>query len=486
MQDEHQVWTTAQRERWQCIREFAIGGEAAATFSARLAREQGWSAAQAAAAIEEYRRFCLLAMGSSEDATPSEGVDAVWHLHLLYTRDYWQRFCPEALGGELHHGPTAGAHELPRFREAYARTLQHYDALFGPPPEAWWPATHVRFERKAVLRQFDPGSHWLLARPRLPRALLRARSALVAAIAALLPGVAAAAGGLNPLDWEGGDFLRLFGILMVFALVASLGMRSFLKRQLTPPSRGAGELSVWETAWLAGGAERVVDAGLAELHRMGRIEVAANGSLAVSGSRREMSEPLDPVLGTLRDSVGAGGPVERTVREASKRLQSVQLGLQRRGLWFDASAAARIAQASALPWLALVLFGSAKIGVGLARDKPVAFLVIGTIVCAAFALGMYFSRPGRSSSGDAELARLNKRHATLRRAPRTEQMALAVALAGTAVLSGTALAAYHQARHPPGGSDTTSSSTDSSSGGDSSGDSGSSGCGGCGGGGGGD
>ncbi|MFM8953133.1 MAG: glycine-rich domain-containing protein, partial [Planctomycetaceae bacterium] len=78
------------------------------TFTARLARENGWSIARAVRVVEEYRRFVLLAVTVGEPMTPSEDVDQVWHLHLVYTRDYWNAFCDGVLGVPLHHGPTRG------------------------------------------------------------------------------------------------------------------------------------------------------------------------------------------------------------------------------------------------------------------------------------------------------------------------------------------------------------------------------------------
>jgi hypothetical protein len=35
---------------------------------------------------------------STHIVTPSEQVDQVWHLHLTYTRSYWDEFCPNVLG----------------------------------------------------------------------------------------------------------------------------------------------------------------------------------------------------------------------------------------------------------------------------------------------------------------------------------------------------------------------------------------------------
>ena len=69
------------------------------------------------------------------------------------------------------------------------------------------------------------------------------------------------------------------------------------------------------------------------------------------------------------------------------------------------------------------------------------------------------------------LATLKARNAHAIRAPRIDDLAIGVALGGTAVLATTGHAGYHQARNP--------SSGDSGGGGDSG--NGDSGCGGCGG-----
>ena len=82
--------------------------DAELTFSARLARENDWSRRFAARAIEEYRKFCFLAVHAGHPVTPSDEVDQVWHLHLLYSRHYWDALCRDTLETPLHHGPTQG------------------------------------------------------------------------------------------------------------------------------------------------------------------------------------------------------------------------------------------------------------------------------------------------------------------------------------------------------------------------------------------
>lgn len=87
---------------------------ASLVFSHRLAREQGWSRARTLRCIEEYRRFVMLASVAEHTVVPSEDVDRVWHLHLTYTRDYWNVLCAQVLGFALHHNPTEGGPDAHR------------------------------------------------------------------------------------------------------------------------------------------------------------------------------------------------------------------------------------------------------------------------------------------------------------------------------------------------------------------------------------
>ena len=94
------------------------------SFEARLARENGWSTDFAGRVVAEYRRFVCLAMTAGHTVVPSEQVDQAWHLHLTYTRSYWERMCGDLLGRPLHHGPTrGGTQEAAKFHDWYGRTL---------------------------------------------------------------------------------------------------------------------------------------------------------------------------------------------------------------------------------------------------------------------------------------------------------------------------------------------------------------------------
>jgi hypothetical protein len=171
---------------WQSLSLYIIGPEdAALSFAQRLARENGWRPAHAERVIAEYKRFCFLAITAPHPVTPSDAVDQAWHLHLTYTRDYWERFCPEILGRPLHHGPTAGgAAEGHRYFQQYADTLKSYEAAFGMPPADIWPDAHRRLVRDPEARRVHPRDAFILPR-RAAWLLLALIVGLAAALAAL-------------------------------------------------------------------------------------------------------------------------------------------------------------------------------------------------------------------------------------------------------------------------------------------------------------
>lgn len=140
---------------WQRLAAYEIGpGAVVLSFSARLARENRWSEDFAKRVIVEYKRFCYLAVTAGHEVTPSDAVDQAWHLHLTYSRDYWEVFCKEILKADLHHGPTAGGQtERARYYDQYAATFRSYEAAFGaPPPPDIWPGAVRRF-------RIDPKAH---------------------------------------------------------------------------------------------------------------------------------------------------------------------------------------------------------------------------------------------------------------------------------------------------------------------------------------
>lgn len=457
--------------RWQRLQAHAFEApQQGIDFARRLAREQGWTLPQARRAIEEYRRYCFLACAGYGEMTPSQAVDEVWHLHLRHTRDYWERFCPQVLGMPLHHGPTRGGPaEAWRHREQYAQTLARYEQHFGLPPAEFWPAASENFAPLPRLVRVDRSRYWLIPRPRW-----RVPAVALAMAALASAGFGGAALAANPLDWSGGAFLQLYVILLGLALAASLLLRWILRDTRGARAAPAGTL---ELAYLAGGPQRCVDAGVAQLLAEGKVDWdRASARLRLKEAAHAESPPLD----WIAHCIAADGRPAKVLARAVVRLQPVRDALIAKGLWLDPGTAWRVRFWSALPTIALLAFGGAKIAVGIARERPVTYLLILSVISALIALGLLLVDATRTRAGEHALAEARERHARLLRAPRGSEIGLAVAMLGTIALAGTAWAGYHEVRAPGNsGSEGSSGGSDSSSGGDGGG---SGGCGGCGGG----
>nr|WP_315033425.1 hypothetical protein [uncultured Chryseobacterium sp.] len=128
---------------WSRILGFSLDApDADFPFSKKLAKEENWSLDFTRKAIEEYKKFVYLCCILPHGASPSKIVDKVWHMHLLYTQNYWEDFCPNILKKALHHHPSKGGKsEGLKHRDWFSETLSGYKEVFlsEAPPEIWSP-----------------------------------------------------------------------------------------------------------------------------------------------------------------------------------------------------------------------------------------------------------------------------------------------------------------------------------------------------------
>jgi hypothetical protein len=74
---------------WDRILGFCLDhGEAAFSFAARLAQDNGWELLYALRVLDEYRKFAFLLAAAGHMVVPSDAVDQAWHLHILYTKSW--------------------------------------------------------------------------------------------------------------------------------------------------------------------------------------------------------------------------------------------------------------------------------------------------------------------------------------------------------------------------------------------------------------
>ncbi|MBC8756121.1 hypothetical protein H2O64_15705 [Kordia sp. YSTF-M3] len=161
--------TVAQTKLWNKIRNFEIDDISSSfTFTDRIARENGWSLEYSLRAVLEYKKFLFLIVISDFPQTPSDQIDQVWHLHLLYTKSYWIDFCQNTIQKSIHHGPTKGVEEKSLFKEQYLKTLEFYESIFSKqPPKDIWVDVDTRFKEIHFTR-VNRHKNWII-----PKLLLK-------------------------------------------------------------------------------------------------------------------------------------------------------------------------------------------------------------------------------------------------------------------------------------------------------------------------
>lgn len=435
---------------WQRVDEFQLdGNDATLTFTARLARDNGWSRSHARRVCDEYKRFMLLTVLADHIVTPPEAVDQAWHLHLTYTRSYWIDFCDGVLGRKVHHDPTRGIEEQSRFVELYEQTLETYERVFGQaPPRDIWPPAAVRFGEDLNNRWVNLSRHWVVPKPRLPKLGSRLAWPRILLGGLAVPPLVALA---NPFDFSGTEFLLFYGILFLAGLVVALVLRTALAEQ--PPSLSAEDLSPTEAAFLAGGMQRALHATISGLLQsrtlaleqtekrvFGFLPGRTEYRVVATGAPGDRNDPLHRAV--YAAAFVPGGATAGDLRKtAAAVVPELRDSLASRGLvgpspWADASHYVPM-----LIMLAIALVGVVKIFVGVSRDKPIGFLVAATLVTAAVAL-FFMVRSRVTKQGKQLVEELQNRHASLAEAAKNSgdtlsptELSLAVALFGATILA---------------------------------------------------
>ncbi|SIO13210.1 TIGR04222 domain-containing protein [Singulisphaera sp. GP187] len=301
---------------------------------------------------------------------------------------------------------------------------------------------------------------------------------------------------MDLLNLTGSHFLNFYLCLMSGAVVMAAVLRWGARSPSDDPGIETMDLDPYEVAYLSGGDEPAADAAIASLVQRGAVSVnPARRTIKAEGS---LPRRLHSVERAVAPDPTFAMEAERTIAAARQAAKPALEGTRKRlvmlGLLLD-NGPARIARwLPTLPLLAVLLLGLAKIQVGLARGKPVSYLVALCLVTALVGIGFGFVRPCRSRRGDSVLKQLRRQNAALRltgsrRAAKlaNHDLTLAVALFGTGILVGGPLNDLRTALAPPpslggGGSGGADCGGGGCGGGDGGGGGGGSGCGGCGGG----
>jgi hypothetical protein len=152
---------------WNKIKNFELDEpEISFSFTDRLARENGWTIEYSIRAILEYKKFIFLLTIANHPLTPSDQVDQVWHLHLLYTQSYWEDFCENTIKRKIHHGPTKGGNtEKSKYTNYYEKTKELYLEIFKTEiPKDIWPSSEIRFT-EINFERINLDRNWIIKKP---------------------------------------------------------------------------------------------------------------------------------------------------------------------------------------------------------------------------------------------------------------------------------------------------------------------------------
>jgi uncharacterized protein (TIGR04222 family) len=480
---------------WQRLAAFQFDDPAAAlTFTQRLARENGWSVGFADDVVGEYRRFLFLAMTAGHEVTPSDEVDQAWHLHLTYSRSYWQELCEQTLGKPVHHGPTRGGKsDGSKYRELYEKTLQSYREAFGQePPANVWPSVEARFTDPGRFVRIDRAKSWVIPKPwHVLKFLPRPRKESVALAA--LPLVVFALE--NPFDFNGPDFLQFYTVLMLMITLAAATLRFMLRpgENMSP-----APLDVNQIACLAGGVNGTIKAAVASLVDRGALEVVRTSNVHTKdlwirnhhGTPPDANELEQRIVAGCNDLSGCR--FGKLVEHAKPAAEKIRHRLQAWGLMVPSEGVPACSWVPAALMIMGLLVGITRLFIGLQRGRPVGFLVLLLLAFGAVTI-FFFFRPLRTRAGDEELKRLRRSRPDLRLAhkvskkdpKRQPDITLAAAMFGLGAVAYGELSPLNDAwkyrNGPPVGADGSSSSGCGTSGCGGGGGCGG-GCGGCGGG----
>ncbi|MFN3152669.1 TIGR04222 domain-containing membrane protein [Bremerella sp.] len=388
------------------------------TFAARLARENGWRLGFAQRVIDEYRRFLFLSMVAGHAVSPSEAVDQAWHLHLTYTKSYWEKLCGEILPRPLHHCPTRGRkEESEKFDDWYTKTLASYEEYFGDPPTSdIWPSVGEQMESVVDSRWVNQAEYFII--PRNPLKWLALILLVLLPLVSLGGCQADPLATVSPLDFDGPTFLKFYAIAGGVFLVIALGIRFLMPIPEPPIPAEVNDPTL--AAYLAQGPKGLVIATIAKLIQDRNVELVEG---KYSGGRVEKQlmavKPLARGASTLEshifDEIKNSGTnnTQKVIANSVPIAKEAGAKLTEMGLFEPNPYEPAVRRwVPSLIMLGVFGFGCAKLAIGITRDKPVLYLAL--LVIPALISSIWLAiRRGRTAQGEAILSDWQHEHSHL-------------------------------------------------------------------------
>ncbi len=352
---------------WEKIKNFNLDDPYSSfPFSKKLSQQNNWSLSFTNKAIAEYRKFIYLCCISPTGASPSETIDEVWHLHLTYTDNYWNKFCKETLNKEIHHYPSkGGVTESEKHVNWYAATLELYESIFEmKPPQDIWPA-----EPQTVTPIDEPVYEVSF----LQRVIIGFATVTFFFVIAI-----------NLFHSKGKDFLAYYALIAIAGLIVLLVIQLHKDKRLHAivQQNLPKQFSVFQISRFLYGAHRAYQVALVDLLKRGIIETSGNDYKVISYQRHRDDSEENPLLVALLQQVEEG-----EVFVYNKGLGYIDTAMVTHpGLERLNQLAVKVDYVKLIIPGIVLFIGIARFLQGVANSKPVGFLLLEMIVFGGLCL----------------------------------------------------------------------------------------------------
>ncbi len=360
----------SQPELWEKIQNFNFDDQNSSyPFSKKLATENNWSDPFTQKAIAEYKKFIFLCCISPTGASPSETVDKVWHLHLTYTKNYWEEFCRKTLQQDIHHHPSkGGTAEKTKHRNWYSETLSMYETVFkSKPPVDIWPPDNEAAPEAITDAIYD--------KKFLTQFVLIFLSAVLLLIFIL-----------NPYQSKGPEFLEFYWMVAVGGIIITLMLQKNKDARLQEivfANLPAG-FNLYQITHFVQGPHRCYQTALVDLLKRGIIETTGNGYTLIELPSSLHEAEKNPLLASLINNYHNGNKFNYLEGYAQMDFDSVQHPAFEKLLQLSK----KVDHPKLIIPGIVLLTGIIRLMQGIANNKPVDYLVVTMLVFTMLSLAI--------------------------------------------------------------------------------------------------
>lgn len=224
-----------------------------------------------------------------------------------------------------------------------------------------------------------------------------------------------------------------------------VGIALVLRRMLQPRDASAvslSQLDLYETAYLSGGTDRVVQVAITQLAAQDCVELKTTGTIVL---KNELPNPTHAMERVVARAIAKTGNFASIKQNVESSMQPLRDRLIQANLLIPPDQSNKIQSYPALLMGTSLGLGLIRLMVGISYQRPVGFLITLCIIVAIITAVFATVQPQRTTaSGDRVLQQLRQGvNSTLSDLPIPE-LVMSVALVGTAGLVNTAYADLHR------------------------------------------